>query len=57
MSLKQRAYLYRGLTFVLAVLAGFDLIADSNVPVWATAGAAVLGLGTAAAHTPRRPRE
>jgi len=55
MSQTKRAWLYRGLTFVLAVLAGYDIVADSAVPLWAALGAAVLGTSVAAANTPTKP--
>jgi hypothetical protein len=49
----RRLWLYRVLTGGLAVMAGFDIVADTAVPLWAPLIAAVLGTSVAAKHTPR----
>lgn len=50
-----RAYLYRVLAGGLGVIAGYDLIADSSIPLWAGLGAALLGLGVAVNNTSTKP--
>lgn len=49
-----RAYLYRVLSGGLAVLAGYDLVRDTDVPLWLALGGAMLGLGVASANTPTK---
>ena len=38
---------------VIALLGGYGLITDSVAPLWVALAAALLGQGTAMAHTPK----
>lgn len=50
-----RAYVYRVLTLVLAVLAGKGIISGDDVLLYGGLVAAVLGFGLAAANTSTKP--
>lgn len=49
-----RDYLYPVLTALVALLAGYGLITEAMAPLWASFGAALLGLGTATAYRPAK---
>lgn len=48
-----RIWLYGVVLAVIALLGGYGLIADSVAPLWVALAAALLGQGTAMAHTPK----
>lgn len=52
MSQTQRAHLYRILTAVALLAAGYGLVSDTELPLWLGLAGAVLGTGTASAYTP-----
>lgn len=48
-----RTWLYGVVLAVLALLGGYGLITDTIAPLWVALAAALLGQGTAMAHTPK----
>lgn len=52
---RTRAWLYRVASAVIVLAAGYGLLTGSESALWLGLAAAVLGTGTAAANTPRRP--
>lgn len=48
-----RTWLYGVVLAVIALLGGYGLITDSIAPLWVALAAALLGQGTAMAHTPK----
>lgn len=48
-----RTWLYGVVLAVIALLGGYGLITDSVAPLWVALAAALLGQGTAMAHTPK----
>ena len=48
-----RTWLYGVVIAVIALLGGYGLITDSIAPLWVALAAALLGQGTAMAHTPK----
>lgn len=48
-----RIWLYGVVLAVIALLGGYGLITDSVAPLWVALAAALLGQGTAMAHTPK----
>ena len=48
-----RTWLYGVVLAVIALLGGYGLITDTIAPLWVALAAALLGQGTAIAHTPK----
>lgn len=48
-----RAWAYSVVIAIIAILGGYGLITDSIAPLWVALAAALLGQGTAIAHTPK----
>ena len=48
-----RIWLYGVVLAVIALLGGYGLITDTIAPLWVALAAALLGQGTAMAHTPK----
>ncbi len=48
-----RTWLYGVVLAVIALLGGYGLITDTIAPLWVALAAALLGQGTAMAHTPK----
>lgn len=48
-----RAWAYSVIIAIIAILGGYGLITDSIAPLWVALAAALLGQGTAIAHTPK----
>lgn len=48
-----RAWAYSVVIAIIAILGGYGLITDSIAPLWVALAAALLGQGTAMAHTPK----
>ena len=48
-----RTWLYGVVLAIIAILGGYGLITDTIAPLWVALAAALLGQGTAVAHTPK----
>ena len=48
-----RAWAYSVVIAIIAILGGYGLITDTIAPLWVALAAALLGQGTAIAHTPK----
>lgn len=48
-----RAWAYSVVIAIIAILGGYGLITDTIAPLWVALAAALLGQGTAMAHTPK----
>lgn len=51
-----RAWAYRVILATLPLLTAYGLLAQANQALWAALAEAALGMGMAAAHTPRHAR-
>lgn len=49
-----RAWIYRVTTAAMPLLIVYGVVTDETAPLWVGMAAAILGTGTAAAHTPAR---
>lgn len=48
-----RTWLYGIILAVIALLGGYGVVTDTIAPLWVALAAALLGQGTAMAHTPK----
>lgn len=48
----RRRWLYLILTAAVPLLITYGVLTETTAPLWVSLGAAILGTGTAAAHTP-----
>ena len=48
-----RAWTYSVVIAIIAILGGYGVITDTLAPLWVALAAALLGQGTALAHTPK----
>lgn len=49
-----RAWAYSVVIAIIAILGGYGVITDTLAPLWVALAAALLGQGSALAHTPKR---
>lgn len=54
LTLERRGWLYRVVTAVALLLAGYGIVSESDLPLWLGLAGAVLGTGTASVYSPTR---